>query len=60
MFFVFIQYISHASSHSSENLEPCCMEAAPKKRKLCSEASEIEHSEDAIANGTSDASESTG
>jgi hypothetical protein len=36
------------------------MEAAPKKRKLCSEASEIEHSEDAVANGTSDASESTG
>ncbi|XP_051193360.1 uncharacterized protein [Lolium perenne] len=54
------EYISHASSHSSENLEPCCMEAAPKKRKLCSEASEIEHSEDTVANGRSDASESTG
>jgi len=54
------EYISHASSHSSENLEPCCMEAASKKRKVCSETSEIEHSEDAVTNGKGDASESTG
>ncbi|CAM0944732.1 unnamed protein product [Alopecurus aequalis] len=54
------EYISHASSHNSENLERCCIETASKKRKLCSEASESEHSEDAVTNGKSDASESTG
>ncbi|KAM0874023.1 hypothetical protein ACQ4PT_037692 [Festuca glaucescens] len=52
------EYISHASSRSSDNLEPCSMEAASKKRKVCSEASEIEHSEDVVTSGN--ASESTG
>ncbi|KAF7079772.1 hypothetical protein CFC21_083959 [Triticum aestivum] len=52
------EYISDASSHSSENLEPCVTEVASKKRKIFSEASEIEHSED--TNGKGDAPESTG
>uniref|UniRef100_A0A453P9A3 THUMP domain-containing protein n=4 Tax=Triticinae TaxID=1648030 RepID=A0A453P9A3_AEGTS len=54
------EYISDASSHSSEKLEPCVTEAATKKRKIFPEASEIEHSEDTITNGKGDAPESTG
>ncbi|KQK00724.1 hypothetical protein BRADI_3g51420v3 [Brachypodium distachyon] len=54
------EYINPASSHSSENLEPCVIEVASKKRKTCSEASGIENSEDAVTNGKDDASESTG
>lgn len=56
----FLQYIGHANSHSSENPEPCDKKVATKKRKVCSEISEIENSGDAVTSGKHNASESTG
>ncbi|KAL5207581.1 hypothetical protein ABZP36_032016 [Zizania latifolia] len=41
--------IGHANSYSSEEPEPCDMKVAAKKRKICSEAPDIEKSGDALS-----------
>ena len=48
---LFLQYIVHANSHSSENSEPCDVKVATKKRKVCSEISEIENLVNSVTNG---------
>ncbi|XP_006647671.1 uncharacterized protein LOC102708409 [Oryza brachyantha] len=52
--------IGHASSYSTKNSEPCDMQVAAKKRKICSETPDIENSEDTVKNEKCDASETTG
>jgi hypothetical protein len=58
-FCFFFQYIGHANCCVSEHTEPCDVENAVKKRKVCSEASGS--LEEAVTNGNSNSvSESIG
>ncbi|KAL6633800.1 hypothetical protein ACP70R_026471 [Stipagrostis hirtigluma subsp. patula] len=50
------EYIGH--TNVSENPESCDVKIAAKKRKLCSET--LEHLEESVTNGNTNASESTG